>query len=283
MKKNLKLIDLNYNSKIDKSLQLKYNLRRFPCGEFEFSVQENISKFDIEIYQSFEVGKFNDDLMKLQIVCNVLKRNYVKSISYFAPFLPYTRQDKTCNITSSLGSKVMVNIINNCGISKITTYDLHASEIEGYFQGQIYNLSAIPLFLVDLDKRFKKKDIVIVFPDSGATSRFKRFFDNTKYDIAIMQKVRKDDVILMKILGKVNKKIAIILDDIVDSGSTIIEASKLLKSNDVKEIFVYATHGILSCNAVEKITNTNEIKKITITNSLIQNYKLSKKFKIINL
>lgn len=278
-----KLINLNYNGNIDESLLLKCKLNQFPCGEFEFSIQEEISDCEIEIYQSFEVGKFNDDLMKLQIVCDVLKRNNVKSISYFAPFLPYTRQDRTYNLTSSLGSKLVADIINNCGISKITTYDFHALQIEGFFKGQVYNLSAIPLFLEDIEKKFNKNDIVIVFPDAGACSRFKRFFDGTEYDIAIINKTRTDTGLKMKILGKVDNKTAIIIDDMIDSGRTIIEASKLLKSNNVKNIMVYATHGILSGNAVQNLTNTNEIDKITITNSLFQHQTLSEKIEVFCL
>lgn len=278
-----KLINLNYNTNIDESLLLKCKLKQFPCGEFEFSIQEEISDCEIEIYQSFEVGKFNDDLMKLQIVCDVLKRNNVKSISYFAPFLPYTRQDRTYNLTSSLGSKLVADIINNCGISKITTYDFHALQIEGYFKGQVYNLSAIPLFLEDIEKKFNKNDIVIVFPDAGACSRFKRFFEGTEYDIAIINKTRTETGLKMKILGKVDNKTAIIIDDMIDSGGTIIEASKLLKNNNAKNIMVYATHGILSGNAVQNLTNTNEIDKITITNSLFQHQTLSEKIEVFCL
>jgi len=280
MTKNL--INLNYNGNIDKNLLLKCRLRQFPCGEFEFSIQEDISDCEIEIYQTFSVGKFNDDLMKLQIVCDVLKRNNVKSISYFAPFLPYTRQDRTYNLTSSLGSKLVADIINNCGISKITTYDFHVLQMEGFFKGQVYNLSAIPLFLDDIEKKFNKNDIVIVFPDAGSASRFKRFFDDTEYEIAIIQKTRKDDNIYMKILGEVENKTAIIIDDMIDSGGTIIEASKILENHNANDIYVYATHGVFSCNFFDKITNNEKIKEITTTNSIKNNIDCDK-LKIIDL
>lgn len=278
-----KLINLNYNGNIDESLLLKCKLKQFPCREFEFSIQEEISDCEIEIYQSFEVGKFNDDLMKLQIVCDVLKRNNAKSISYFAPFLPYTRQDRTYNLTSSLGSKLVAEIINNCGISKITTYDFHTLQMEGYFKGQVYNLSAIPLFLEDIEKKFDKNDVVVVFPDAGSASRFKRFFDDTEYDIAIIQKVRKEGNILMKILGEVSGKTVIIIDDMIDSGGTIIEASKILENKNVKNIYVYATHGVLSCNNLKNLEDNSLIKLITITNSIPQSKKLSNKFRIFAL
>ena len=279
----VKLINLNYNCNIDESLLLKCKLRQFPCGEFEFSIQEKIDDFDIEIYQTFTTGNFNNELMELQIACDVLRRNSVKSITYVSPFLPYTRQDRTFNLTGSLGAKIVAEIVNNCGVGKIITYDFHALQIEGFFKGQVHNLSAVPLFLRDIESKFDKKDIVIVFPDAGSASRFKRFFDNTDYEIAIIQKVRNDDGIAMKILGNASGKTAIILDDMIDSGGTIIEASNVLKMQNANDIFVYATHGVLSGNAVQNLQNEKNIKKITITNSLQQNCGLSDKFEVIEL
>ena len=278
-----KLITLNFNGFIDENEKLKYRLRQFSCGEFEFSIQEKIDDFDIEIYQTFTTGNFNNELIALQIVCDVLRRNSVKSITYVSPFLPYTRQDRTFNLTGSLGAKIVAEIVNNCGIGKIITYDFHALQIEGFFNGQVHNLSAVPLFLRDIENKFDKKDIVIVFPDAGSASRFKRFFDNTDYEIAIIQKVRNDDGIAMKILGNASEKTAIILDDMIDSGGTIIEASNVLKRQNANDIFVYATHGVLSGNAVQNLQNEKNIKKITITNSLQQNCELSEKFDVIEL
>jgi ribose-phosphate pyrophosphokinase len=207
----------------------------------------------------------------------------VKSITYVSPFLPYTRQDRTFNLTGSLGAKIVAEIVNNCGIGKIITYDFHALQIEGFFKGQVHNLSAVPLFLRDIESKFDKKDIVIVFPDAGSASRFKRFFDNTDYEIAIIQKVRNDDGIAMKILGNASGKTALILDDMIDSGGTIIEASNVLKKQNANDIFVYATHGVLSGNAVQNLQNERNISKITITNSLQQNCGLSEKFEVIEL
>ena len=179
--------------------------------------------------------------MKLQIVCDVLKRNNVKSISYFAPFLPYTRQDRTYGATGSFGAKLMAEIVNSCNISKITTYDFHALQIEGFFKCQVYNLSAVSRFLKDIEQKFNNNEIVIVFPDTGACNRFKRFFEWTEHDIAIINKTRTESSLQMKILGNVSDKTAIIIDDMIDGGGTIIKASKLLKQNSAKQIFAYIT------------------------------------------
>jgi len=267
----MKYINLNFNSDIQFKLeQLKYKLNHFSCGEFEFSIQEDITNCEIKIFQSFSVGKFNDDLMKLQIVCDVLKRNHVKKITYFAPFLPYTRQDRTYDTTSSLGSKIIAEIINNCDINEIITYDLHALQIEGFFKGKVQNLSMVPDFIDDIKNKFNHDEIVIVFPDTGSASRSKRFFTEEEFKIAIINKNRTKDQIKMEILGNVKNRIAIIIDDIIDSGGTIIEASKILLEDEVKSIFVYSTHGIFSNNAIEKIEESS-IEKFIISNSLRSN------------
>lgn len=264
-----KCINLNYNGIILQDyIEIKSKLKNFSCGEFEFSIEEDISSQEITIFQSFEVGKFNDDLMKLQIVCDVLKRNNVKKIIYFAPFLPYTRQDRTYDTKSSIGSKLVAEIINNCYINEVVTYDLHALQIEGFFKCKVHNLSMIPRFIDHIKQNHKSEDIIIVFPDTGSASRFKRFFADEIFNIAIINKQRaKDQSITMEILGNVKNKFAIIIDDMIDSGRTLIEATKILKKNGANDINVYATHGVFSDNAIDRLEQS-EIKKIVISNSL---------------
>jgi ribose-phosphate pyrophosphokinase len=258
-----KYINLSYRGNISSEYnEIKYKLKYFPCGEYEFSIQDNIVNQDIEIFQSFTLGKFNDDLMKLQVVCDVLKRNNVKSIKLISPFLPYTRQDRTYDTKSSLGSKLVADIVNNCGIAEIVTYDLHALQIEGFFNCKVQHLSMIPNFIADIKSRFKTEN-VIVFPDAGSASRFKRFFAEESFDIAIINKNRTENGIKMSILGNVRGKNAIIIDDMIDGGGTIIEASKLLLENNASEVNVYATHGIFSGDAVEKINNSS-IKEVFV-------------------
>jgi ribose-phosphate pyrophosphokinase len=269
-------IKLNYNHQIPDHLQeLQCKLKHFECGEFEFSIQEEIANNDIYIFQSFNVGKFNDDLLKLQIICDLLNRNNVAKIVYIAPFIPYTRQDKTYDTTSSLGSKVVASIINSCNISEITTYDLHASQIEGFFRCKVNHLSMIPAFLQDIKNNFDIKNVVIVFPDSGAASRFKRFFVDEIFEIAIINKNRTQDGMRMQILGDVKNKQAIIIDDMIDKGATIIQASELLLQNNAINVCVYATHGIFSADAIKTI-ECSKIKKVTVSDSLQSDYKLDK-------
>ena len=266
-----KCINLGYNGIISEQyIEVKSKLQHFSCGEFEFSLEEEISEHEITIFQSFEIGKFNNDLMKLQIVCDVLKRNNVKKITYFAPFLPYTRQDKTYDTKSSLGSKLVAEIINNCHINEVVTYDLHALQIEGFFRCKVQNLSMIPRFIDHIKQNFQLNEVTIVFPDAGAASRFKRFFANEALQIAIINKNRTQNGIKMEILGNIDNKIAIIIDDMIDSGGTLIEAVKILTESNAQSVSVYATHGIFSSNAINKI-DESIIQKIVVSNSICVN------------
>lgn len=276
-----KYINLSFCGEIGNEYTgLKCKMKDFNCKEFEFSILENAENDDITIFQTFHVGSFNDELIRLYLVCDVLKKNHVKSISYFSPFLPYTRQDRTYNSSVSLGSKMVAEIINHCGISEITTYDLHALQIECFFECKVNNLSALPLFLKDIKQKFNK-NVVIIFPDTGSASRFKRFFKNDDFEIAIIRKTRIDDTDLkMQILGDVANKNAILIDDIIDSGGTLIEASKVLISHNAKEVFAYATHGVFSGDGIKNLNNSL-IKSITTTNSL--DNENNEKFKVIKI
>ena len=283
-----KFIDLDYNKVItneDKEKKLKYSLTRFPCGEYAFRIEEDINNYNINIYQKFFVGSFNDDLIKLQIVCNVLKKHNIKKINYFAPFLPYTRQDKDNNKNISFGLKLLVEIINNCNIKQIETYDIHNQEKNDLFNCKIINKSAIPLFIEKISSIFRLDECVIIFPDVGANNRFYNFFKQKQYNIAILQKTRNEGKITIENKTEINyKKTAIIIDDIIDSGNTIYYSIQLLKKYNIKNIYIYATHGLFSGHAIEKLKNIEEIKKITITNSLHQNSNLlDDKFEIIDI
>lgn len=277
-----KCINLNYNGLIGQDfVEIKSKLKHFGCGEFEFLIEEDISDQEITIFQSFHVGKFNDELIKLQIVCDVLKRNNVKKISYLAPFLPYTRQDKTYETKASLGSKLLADIINSCKIDELITYDLHSPQIEGFFKCKAQNLSMIPSFIEDIKQKFKHNEIIITFPDAGSASRFKRFFADEEFDIAIINKHRTNNGIKMDILGQASDKIAIIIDDMIDSGGTLIEASKLLLESGAKHVYVYATHGIFSGNAIDNLQKS-EIKGVTVSNSILNQSSEKINFILIN-
>jgi len=278
-----KYINLNYNGQVLKNYsKLEYDIKTFACGEIEFNLKENIPEQEITIFQTFTSGKFNDDIMKLLIVCDALKRNNIKkSITLFSPFLPYTRQDKTYDTKMSFGSKLLVDLINYSGVNNIITYDLHASQIEGFFTNKIQHLSMIPLFLQDIKNNINESDATIVFPDAGSAARFKNYTINYKFNIAIINKIRTENGLNMGLIGSVDGQNCIILDDMIDSGVTIVEAANLVKNNGAKKIQAYATHGIFSKNAIYNIEES-VIDGIVISDSLSNNFP-SDKFRIINI
>jgi ribose-phosphate pyrophosphokinase len=269
-----KFISLDFNLKIpSKYQQLKCKLTQFPCKELDFLINEEIFDDEITIFQSFEIKKLHEQLIKLQIVCNALRQLNVKKLSYFAAFLPYTRQNQF-----TAKENILVNIANNCQIDEIITYDLHNIKIKQFVNGKIENLSMIPNCIQHIKTNFNEKNLVIVFPDAGAKKRFCHFFTNEKFEITTIKKTRIKNDIMMQLFHNVFGKIAIIIDDMIDSGRTAIEAAKVLTENGATMVNVYATHAIFSKNAAKKLEGSN-ISKIYVSNSL--KIKQSKKIEII--
>lgn len=248
---------------------------RYNCSETEVVVKNNelIHQNDVCIYHGFSGKKYNNSIIELILLCDVLKRNHVKSISLIAPFLPYTRQDKTMDIKSSLGCKVFADLLNYANIDKLTTFDLHAPQLEGFFYAKVDHKTMFPKFLNDIAKNHNTSDTMIVFPDAGSASRAKNYIQDYEYDVAIFNKNRKNGELQMRIVGNVNGMNCVVMDDIIDSGGTILSVAKILKENGAKDIFVYGTHGIFSGSAIENfeksiihsitVSNTIEVKKFS--------------------
>ena len=279
----MKYINIDFCGKIHTNYQeLICEFKYFGCGEVEFHIKEDIENEEITIFQSFNVGKFNDDLMKLWVCCDVLKRNNVKSIKYFAPFLPYTRQDRSGDATRSVGSKILATIIKDCKIKEVITYDVHVEQIDGVFDCKVGHLSAIPLFLENIKQNYDISKSVILFPDTGSATRFKDYFRDADVNIAIVRKTRLNNGdVKTQLLGNVKDKDVIIIDDMIDGGRTVVGAMQHSLELGAKNVYVYATHGIFSGNGIE-LLNNSQIKKITITNS-IKNDNLPSKFEVIEL
>ena len=280
----MKYINLDYHGKISKEYgeKLDYTITTFACGEIEFKINEQVENEEITILQSFNVPEYNNQLIKLWIVCSVLKKNNVKNIQYIAPFLPYTRQDRSYDATTSLGSKLVARILEECDIKSMITFDIHAIQVESFFTCKVLNYSAIPLFIDDIKQNYKNEKFVLVFADIGSANRFKKFFKDDEFDIAIIRKIRTPNKeIKMFVLGDIKDKTAIILDDMIDSGGTIAEATNNLLALGAKNVDVYATHGIFSNNGIERLNNLN-LRKIVISNT-IQHDNLPTKFQVINI
>jgi len=258
----------------------------FKSSEFYFSLKNNVFDQDITIFQSFHVDNFHNDLFALMRICSTLKANHAKKIVLFAPFIPYARQDKS-NQSGESGFGFFADILENkCNIDRIVTYDLHTKSIDQFFHRCcVSNMSMIPSFVKDIDAR-GMNNVLIVFPDSGSQDRASMYLKDIHFHSVTIDKTRaaNGSIDSMKITysSNIENFTAIIIDDIIDSGDTIIKASEILWQNGVRVIHVYATHGLFSGDAVEKLENS-KINSICVSNSLRVEKYLSQKIMVLNI
>ncbi len=266
--------NLKLSKDISKKLKLKLvntNIRRFADGEIYIEINENIRGNSVFVIQSTS-NPANDNLMELLLVVDALKRSSAKNVTAVIPYFGYARQDRKVAPRTSISAKVVANLITNAGASRVVTVDLHAGQIQGFFDMPVDNLFTTPLFAKYIKKRLNKKNLICVSPDVGGVQRTRGLATRIKADLAIIDKRRpapgKSQV--MNIIGDVKNKTCIIVDDIIDSGGTIVNAVDALKKSGADEVYVFITHAVLSGDAVKKIKNS-KIKKLIITDT-IDNY-----------
>ena len=280
--------NLKLSKDISKKLKLKLvntNIRRFSDGEIYIEINENIRGNSVFVIQSTS-NPANDNLMELLLVVDALKRSSAKNVTAVIPYFGYARQDRKVAPRTSISAKVVANLITNAGASRVVTVDLHAGQIQGFFDIPVDNLFATPIFARHVKKKMKLNNLICVSPDVGGVERTRALSRRLNSNIAIIDKRRpapgKSEV--MNIVGSVKNKNCVIVDDIIDSGGTIVNAAKALKDKGAKDVYVYITHAVLSGHAVQKIEKS-EIKKLITTNTIdnSQKTKGSKKIEIISL
>ena len=264
---------------IAKNLKLKLintNIKRFADGEVFVEINENIRGNSIFVVQSTS-NPANDNLMELLICIDALRRSSAKNITAVIPYFGYARQDRKVAPRTAISAKLVSNLITNAGANRILSVDLHAGQIQGFFDIPVDNLFATPIFARHIKKRIKNKNIICVAPDVGGTERARALGKLLDVGLAIVDKRRpapgKSKV--MNIIGNVKGKTCIIVDDIIDSGGTIINAAKALKDRGAKEVYVYITHGVLSGEAVQKIEKS-VIRNLVITDTIDNQEKVKK-------
>ena len=269
--------NLKLSKDISKNLKLKLintNIRRFADGEIYIEINENIRGNSVFVIQSTS-NPANDNIMELLLVIDALKRSSAKTITAVIPYFGYARQDRKVAPRTSISAKLVSNLITKAGADRVVTVDLHAGQIQGFFDIPVDNLYATPIFFRHIKKKLKLNNIVCVSPDVGGVARTRGLSKLLNVNLAIVDKRRpapgKSEV--MNIIGDVKNKICIMVDDIIDSGGTIVNAAKMLKSKGAKEIHVYITHGVLSGDAVKKIRNS-PIKNLVITDTIDNSKKL---------
>ena len=271
----MKLLSGNSNKilskKISKVLRTKLvnsSIRKFADGEIYIEINENIRGNSIFIVQSIS-SPANDNLMELLLCIDALKRSSAKNITAVIPYFGYARQDRKVVPRTSISAKLVSNLITKAGADRVVTLDLHAGQIQGFFDIPVDNLFATPIFARHIKKNIKNRDMICVAPDVGGTERARALGKILDVGLAIVDKRRpapgKSKV--MNVIGNVKNKVCILVDDIIDSGGTIVNAAIALKDRGAKEVYVYITHGVLSGEAVKRIKNS-VIKNLVITDTI---------------
>ena len=271
------------SKEISRQLKLKLvntNIKRFSDGEIYIEINENIRGNSVFVIQSTS-NPANDNLMELLLCIDALRRSSAKNITAVIPYYGYARQDRKVVPRTSISAKVVANLITNAGASRVVTVDLHAGQIQGFFDMPVDNLFTTPLFARYIKRKLKNKKLICVSPDVGGVQRTRGLATKIKADLAIIDKRRprpgKSQV--MNIIGDVKGKTCIIVDDIIDSGGTIVNAVDALKKSGATEVYVFITHAVLSGDAAQKIKKS-KIKKLIITDTIDNSYKIKNNNKI---
>ena len=246
----------------------KAAIRRFSDMEIFVEIRENVRGEDVFCIQSTSFPA-NDNRVERLVVIDALKRGSAKRITAVIPYYGYARQDRKSSPRSPISAKLVANLITKAGADRVLTVDLHAGQIQGFFDIPTDNLYASPVFIKDIKKRFKRNKIVIVSPDVGGVTRARAIAIALNVDLAIVDKRREraGESEVMNIIGDVNKANCIIIDDIVDSAGTICNAAKALKSAGARNVSSYITHGVLSGAAVKKVKNSS-IDRLVVTDTI---------------
>lgn len=290
----MKLISGNSNPKLAQAISdclksplMKAEVTRFADNEIWVEIQENVRGEDVFLIQSTSFPT-NDNIMELLICLDALKRASAKRVTAVIPYFGYARQDRKPGPRTPISAKLMANIITSAGANRVLTVDLHAGQIQGFFDIPLDNLYAEPVFVKDIKTRFKKTDnIVLVSPDIGGVARARALakkLDNA--DLVIVDKRREKAGVsmVMNIIGDVKGKDVIICDDIVDSAGTLCNAAKALKNSGARSVCAYITHGVLSGKAVERIKNSVlESVSITDTITLAEEAAKEKKIRVVTI
>ena len=271
----MKLLSGNSNKPLSKNIA-KYlksklvnsSIRNFSDGEIYVEINENIRGNSIFLIQSVS-SPANDNLMELLLSIDALKRSSAKNITAVIPYFGYARQDRKVVPRTSISAKLVSNLIAKAGADRVVTVDLHSGQIQGFFDIPVDNLFATPIFARHIKKKLKKNNIICVAPDVGGTERARALGKILNIGLAIVDKRRPKpgQSQVMNVIGDVKGKTCILVDDIIDSGGTIVNAAKALKQRGAKEVYVYITHGVLSGEAVKKIKNS-VIKNLVITDTI---------------
>ncbi len=243
------------------------SVKRFSDGEVQINIEESIRGCDVYLIQSTSAPA-NEHIMELLIMIDALKRASASTINVVMPYYGYARQDRKARAREPITAKLVANLLETAGATRVLTIDLHATQIQGFFDIPVDQLMGVPI-LADYFAKKQLEDIVIVSPDHGGVVRARRMADRLKAPIAIIDKRRPRPNVaeVMNIVGNIEGKTAIIIDDIIDTAGTITLAANALVESGAKEVYACCTHPVLSGPAMERIDNST-IKELVVTNTI---------------
>jgi ribose-phosphate pyrophosphokinase len=244
-------------------------VKRFADMEVFVEIQENVRGQDAFVIQSTSFPA-NDNLMELLILIDALKRSSARRITAVIPYFGYARQDRKPGPRTPISAKLVANLIERAGVDRVLTVDLHAGQIQGFFDIPTDNLFAAPVMVRDIQEHHDIKNLVVVSPDVGGVVRARALAKRIDVPIAICDKRRErpGESEVMNVIGDVDGKQCILIDDIVDSGGTIVNAADALLEKGATDVMCYVTHGVLSGGAVSRIQNSR-LKSLVITDSIL--------------
>ena len=242
-------------------------VKTFSDGEIQIEIDENVRSKDVFVIQS-TCAPVNDHLVELLLMIDALKRASAIRITAVVPYFGYARQDKKVAPRVPISAKLVANMLTVAGANRIITMDLHAGQIQGFFDIPVDNIFAAPL-LIDYIGNQYNADLVVVSPDAGGVERARAFAKRLDAELAIIDKRRSapNQAKAMAVIGDVNDKVAIILDDMVDTAGTLTEAALALKQEGAREIHACCAHAVLSGPAIERITES-EMKSMVVTDTI---------------
>lgn len=248
-------------------------VNKFSDGEIQIEIQENVRSKEVFIVQS-TCEPVNDNLMELLLMADALKRASAKKISAVIPYFGYSRQDKKIIPRVPISAKLVADLLEKAGISRIITMDLHAGQIQGFFNVPVDNLYAAPIILDFIKSNYNHQEIVIVSPDAGGVERARAFAKRLDAGLAIVDKRRDAPNVAkaMAVIGNVEGKIAIIIDDMVDTAGTLTEGADALLGHGAKEVHCCCSHPVLSGPAISRIMKSG-LKTLVVTDTIPLNGK----------
>jgi ribose-phosphate pyrophosphokinase len=243
-------------------------VRRFADMEVFVEIQENVRGADVFVIQSTSYPA-NDHLMELLIIIDALRRSSARRITAVVPYFGYARQDRKPGPRTPISAKLVANLITNAGADRVMTLDLHAGQIQGFFDIPTDNLFASPVMVRDIKERYKLENLMVVSPDVGGVVRARGLAKRINAPLAIIDKRREraGESEVMNVIGDVAGRTCILIDDIVDSGGTLVNAAEALIKNGAEAVTAYITHGVLSGGAVARVT-ASKLKELVITDSI---------------